>query len=256
MLTGVWGGGSGEPGAQAESLPMTRISRISRHKLAAVAALAALLGGGALAAVTALGEGTAKKPAIVRLAGRRMAARDLAAAAGYLGISEEQLRSALESGQSLAQVANSTAGKSAAGLIEALVAEKKRRLDAMAASLTKRVTAEVNRSGGPRRGLARAGRHPGILGRRSLALVAAGYLGLSPAQVRSELRAGRTLAQIADATSGKSAAGLMQALIQARREALDAAVASGVIAHAKADRLKATLPQRIAKAVNRQLRSR
>lgn len=235
---------------------MTRIGRTSRRKLAASAALAALLVGGALAAVTALGEGTARKPAIVRVGGRRVPIRDLAAAAGYLGVSEAQLRSDLQSGQSLAQVANATTGKSAAGLIDALVAEKKRRLAAMADSLTRRVTAEVNRTGGPRRGFAGAGHHPGIFGRRSLGLIAASYLGVPPAQVRSELRAGRTLAQIADATSGKSAAGLVQALILARREAVQGAVASGAIPQAKADELKSRLPQRMAKAVNRQLRGR
>jgi hypothetical protein len=235
---------------------MTRISRLSTRKLAAFGALAALLTGGAVAAVTALGEGTAKKPAIVRVGERRMSARDLAAAAGYLGIPEAQLRGDLLAGQSLAQVANATGGKSAAGLIEALVAEKKRRLAAVEALLTQRVTAEVNRSGAARRPSAFARRHPHVFGRRSLALIAAGYVGKPPAQVREELRRGETLAQIADATSGKSAAGLVQALIQARSEALDAAVASSALARAKADELKVRLPQRMAKAVNRQLRTR
>jgi hypothetical protein len=118
------------------------------------------------------------------------------------------------------------------------------------------VTAEVNRRGGPRHGLARERRRPAILGRRSLALVSASYLGVSPAQVRAELRAGRTLAEIADATRGRSAAGLIQALIQARRQALDAAVASGAITRAKADKLEASLAQRIPRAVNRRLQNR
>jgi hypothetical protein len=234
---------------------MTRIGRFSRRKLAAVAALAALLAGGTVAAVTALGEGTAKKPASMRVGGRRVPGRDLEAAARYLGISEARLRSELQSGQSLAQVANASSGKSAAGLIEALVAEKKRHIAAVAASLTKRVSAEVNRTGGPHR-IAGGARHARLFGRRSLGLIAASYLGVPAAQVRQELQAGRTLAQIADATSGKSAAGLVQALIQARREALAEAVASGALPQAKADKLKARLPQRIAKAVNRPLHGR
>ena len=36
----------------------------------------------------------------------------LATAAGYLGVSQQQLRSELSSGKSLAQIANSTSGKS------------------------------------------------------------------------------------------------------------------------------------------------
>jgi hypothetical protein len=45
---------------------------------------------------------------------------------------------------------------------------------------------------------------------------AAGYLGVTRAALRKELRSGRTLAQIADTTSGKSAAGLVEALVQVR----------------------------------------
>jgi hypothetical protein len=231
---------------------MTRIGRISRRKLAALAALAALLAGGTLAAVTALGEGTAKKPSTVRLGGRRVPVRDLAAATGYLGISEAQLRSEMQSGQSLAQVANATSGKSAAGLIEALVAEKRRHIAAVSASLAKRVTAEVNRSAGAHR-VALGARHARLFGRRSLGLIAASYLGVPALQIRQELQAGRTLAQIADATSGKSATGLVQALIQARRQALAAAVASGALQQGKADKLMARLPRRLARAVNRPL---
>src|SRR3954454_11854667 len=49
---------------------------------------------------------------------------DLAAAASYLGTTPADLLAQLASGKSLAQVANATSGKSAAGLIAALVAHE------------------------------------------------------------------------------------------------------------------------------------
>jgi hypothetical protein len=48
--------------------------------------------------------------------------------------------------------------------------------------------------------------------------VAASYLHITRAQLRKELRSGRTLAEIADATSGKSASGLISRLANARAE--------------------------------------
>lgn len=53
---------------------------------------------------------------------------DLDAAASYLGLSESQLRSQLQDGKSLAQVARDQ-GKSVDGLVDTLVAEAKERLD-------------------------------------------------------------------------------------------------------------------------------
>jgi hypothetical protein len=83
---------------------------------------------------------------------------DLAAAATYLGVSQSDLLTSLQSGKTLAQVAGATSGKSVAGLIDALVADQKAKLasavtagqftqaqaDQIAAGLTARVTAEVN----------------------------------------------------------------------------------------------------------------
>jgi predicted nuclease of restriction endonuclease-like RecB superfamily len=57
----------------------------------------------------------------------------LDAAASYLGITEEQLRTELEGGKTLAQVAQAQ-GKSVAGLVDALVADAKQHLDAAVAA--------------------------------------------------------------------------------------------------------------------------
>ena len=73
----------------------------------------------------------------------------LATAAGYLGLSPVQLRSELQSGKSLAHIADATSGKCKAGLIAALKAASKQRLAATAASCRDNA-AEVDRISGPR----------------------------------------------------------------------------------------------------------
>ena len=125
------------------------MNRSLKQKLAARAAVVVVLVGGAVAAVTATGQGPSYTPVAARGSAHRVVSADLAAAASYLGTSGTQLQSDLASSKTLAEVADATSGKSAAGLIAALVATKKQKLDLAAASLTKRVTAAVNRSGGP-----------------------------------------------------------------------------------------------------------
>ena len=66
-------------------------------------------------------------------------------------------------------------------------------------------------------------------GRAGVIAPAASYLGVSPAKLRSERRQGKSLAQIAASTRGKSVAGLKAALMAAAQRRLDAAVASGRI---------------------------
>lgn len=58
---------------------------------------------------------------------------DLDAAASYLGLTESQLRAQLQDGKSLAQVARDQ-GKSVDGLVDALVAAAKQRLDSAVAA--------------------------------------------------------------------------------------------------------------------------
>lgn len=70
----------------------------------------------------------AKGPGIGR--GVKVGGDPLAAAATYLGISEQDLRTKLQSGQTLAAVANATSGKDRAGLIAAIVADQTAKIDA------------------------------------------------------------------------------------------------------------------------------
>lgn len=65
---------------------------------------------------------------------------------------------------------------------------------------------------------------------------AATYLGLTEAELRTQLESGKTLAEIAKA-QGKSVDGLEKALTAATKTKLDAAVKSGTITQAQADEL-------------------
>jgi hypothetical protein len=78
---------------------------------------------------------------------------------------------------------------------------------------------------------------------------AATYLGLTRAQLRNELESGKTLAQVATA-HGKTADGLVQALLDAAKKKLDAAVAAGRLTQADADATLAGLKERITEFVN------
>jgi hypothetical protein len=57
--------------------------------------------------------------------------------------------------------------------------------------------------------------------------VASQYLGISQATLRSELQSGKSLAQIASATPGKSVEGLKAAIMAAAKARLDQTVSSG-----------------------------
>jgi hypothetical protein len=86
------------------------------------------------------------------------------------------------------------------------------------------------------------GQCPGMGHRRSRDLEdAASYLGIAPAALLTQLQAGKTLAQVADATSGKSAAGLVDALVADETTAIKAAVTAGTLTQAQADELLANL---------------
>lgn len=78
---------------------------------------------------------------------------------------------------------------------------------------------------------------------------AAAYLGLTEEQLRSELEDGKTLAQVAMA-HGKTADGLVQALVDAAKEKLDGAVTAGRLTRDEADSMLAGLKERITDFVN------
>jgi hypothetical protein len=177
----------------------------------AAASVAALAGGGT--AIAAKGHThTASRPLAVAF---HPGPPGLDAAATYLGTTVDALHTQLESGKTLAQIADATGGKSAGGLIAALVADAKATLGANAPSdLTQRITDRVN-------GL--HDRHgPGD--RTGGLDAAATYLGTTADALRTQLQSGKTLAQIANTTAGKSAAGLIDALVAEARTHITAEV--------------------------------
>jgi hypothetical protein len=237
------------------------VRRSLKQKVIAGAAVAALAAGGSIAAVSATGETSPRRHAGAHRHAHRAHVRDLAVAAAYLGISPAQLTSELGSGKTLAQIADATAGKSAAGLTEALIAVHKARLSTATAKLPQRVAAEVHRAGGPGSAMLRPARHR--LSRSAQLTVqysapaaagnlAARYLGVAPAQLKSQLSSGETLAQVADATAGKSKVGLIDTLVASRRGKLARAAAAGRLTQARHAKRLAGLDKRIGKLVQRQ----
>ena len=182
---------------------------------------------------------------------------ELRAAADYLGISESALGTDLASGKTLAQVADATSGKSAGGLIDALVAAEKAELaqavkdgrltqaqvDQITPSLVDRMTALANGKLPPR--------GPGMgHGPGDDLQAAAEYLGVSVTDLVTQLRSGKTLAQVAGATNGKSAAGLVDALVKHEQSELAQAVKDGKLTQAQADQISTNLTARITARVN------
>jgi DNA-binding CsgD family transcriptional regulator len=159
----------------------------------------------------------------------------LAGVAEYLGLSAAELKNELGSGKSLAEIATAH-GKSVDGLKQAVLDAAKKDLDREVAEGD--LTAEqeqtilsqlrnglddfVNGKDGLRIKIEAKGAGP------DLALggpfeTAADYLGLSVDQLTDELRAGKSLAEIASA-HGKSVSGLKQKLIDAATADIEKAV--------------------------------
>ncbi|MEA2216930.1 MAG: hypothetical protein QOK19_2491 [Solirubrobacteraceae bacterium] len=187
-------------------------------------ALAALLAGGTAVALGATGAAshTRHGHANGRIArGPSRHAGLLATASSYLGVPTTQMRSELASGKTLGQLAAATPGKSEAGLVAAILTAAKLRLHSASATLPARVESLVR--GRPGRNA--AARH----GRVKLRAVTLSYLGIARKALLKQLHSGMTPAQVADATPGKSAAGLRAALLAAAKQQLDGKVAARVL---------------------------
>jgi hypothetical protein len=180
-----------------------------------------------------------------------------AAAATYLGLTQDQLESQLDSGKSLAQIAQAQ-NKSVAGLKQAMLDATKKDLDAavkagkltqsqadsMLSDFSTRLDDVIQRpGGGPHFG--RSGFHgPGAVVHGSTLTAAATYLGLTPAQLDAQLDSGKTLAQVAQAQN-KSVAGLKQAMLDAAKKDLDAAVKAGKLTQGQESSILSELPARL-----------
>jgi hypothetical protein len=157
----------------------------------------------------------------------------LSAAATYIGVTTDVLRTELGTDKSLADVAVAH-GKTRDGLIQALVT----------ASQTS-ITTLVDQKGiGAQRGPG----DRGVIGDQFS--VAATYLGTTPDDLRTKTQAGQTLAQIAAATSGKSRDGLVAALTTDAKTKIAAAQTAGTITADQATQLTNDLADKITRFVD------
>lgn len=159
----------------------------------------------------------------------------LNAAVTYLGLDRATIVADLKAGQSLAQIATAQQ-KSADGLVAALLAPAKLRLDAAVAAgrltsaretailsrLQTILTTVVNRTATPTHSQ-RVHVHPELILHATTS-----YLGLDLRTIVADLRQGKTLADIAVA-QGKTANGLVSAVVASVKAKLDAQVAAGRI---------------------------
>lgn len=233
-----------------------------KQRIALGAAVVALATGGTIAAVAASGRdatraarhGHGPQGHGLGVAARRPAGGDeaVSAAARYLGTSAPELRRRLLAGETLAQAARER-GKPASGLVDAIVAERTAWLTKAAASgriapaaerkllatLRRRVEARVNQRV-----------RPGRL------QVAASYLGISRKELVEQRRAGKSLAEIAQSRPGKSAGGLIDAIVAVGREHLQVGAATRHLPQRTVTRLLAELERRVRAVVYRHARTR
>ncbi|MDQ6695825.1 MAG: hypothetical protein M3Z46_00010 [Actinomycetota bacterium] len=208
-----------------------------------------------------------------------------AAVAKAIGISESDLTTALRSGKTIAQVAQAH-GVTTQKVIDALVADGKTKIaaavksgkltqaqaDKVQAGLTKRITELVNGTfrgrrehsgfggpgfGGPAFGGPGFG-EPGFGGPgrggmghehgRPTAAVAKA-IGISESDLTTALRSGKTIAQVAQA-HGVTTQKVIDALVADGKTKIAAAVKSGKLTQAQADKIEAGLTQQVTKLVN------
>jgi polyhydroxyalkanoate synthesis regulator phasin len=180
-------------------------------------------------------------------------------AAEYLGMTEAALREALEDGKTLAQVARDR-NKPVDGLIDALVAEKRERInDAVEdGDLTRAQADEILGDLRSRVADTVSGRFPRFHGKPRLDFhfsglaAAAEYLGVSESALREQLEDGKTLAQVAR-DRNKPVDGLVDAIVAQRKERIDEAVEDGDLTRAQGNEILEDLRSRTTDLVNGRL---
>ncbi len=206
------------------------------------------------------GIATAAKTDAVPTAGSGGGPPGAAAIATYLGLTSDQLRADLQSGETLAQIATAQ-GKTVSGLEAAIVVDATTNLDAavtagkltaaqeatMLADLKAHVDDMVN-STGPPAGM-KGGPGPGGPGGGPASQAVATYLGITVSALQSDLKGGQTLAQVATA-QGKTVAGLEAAILADAKSHLDAAVTAGKLTAAQETTMLAGLSSHVADIVN------
>jgi urease accessory protein UreF len=207
----------------------TRGGKLRKRAAIGVVGLAALGGSGAAVAAS---QGSSAAPA----AQTQAIAAD---AAGQLGVTTAQLTAAIKQAmtdQIEAQVTAGTLTKAQAAEMEARLAKADAPLFALDGG---------HASGPGKHGAGRGG--PG--GGNVSFDAAATYIGITTAELRTQLSSGKTLAAIATA-NGKTADGLKTALTAAATNDLDAAVTAGNLTQAQEAKILADLTTRLDHEIN------
>jgi hypothetical protein len=205
----------------------THAGTLRRRAAIGAVGLAALAGGGAAIA--------ASKDSTTPAAQTSAIAED---AAGQLGVTPAALTAAIKKAmvdQIEAQVTAGTITKAQATQMEARLAKADAPLFAL--------------GGGPGKDGPGGRGHGGPGGGRISFDAAATYIGVTTAELRTQLESGKSLATIATG-NGKTADGLKSALTAAAKKDLDAAVTAGRLTQAQEDKLLAALPARLDDEIN------
>ncbi len=168
-------------------------------------------------------------------------------AARYLGLPPAEIRRRMRAGESLGAIAAQTAGRSRAGLLEAAYRARTARIE------RRHLAPPLERAAlrAARRMLTvQLDRPPSSTG---VARIAARYLGVGEAKLARELAGGRTLATIADATPARSSRGLVEAIVLARHETIERALAAHTITAAEARRESSNVRARAERQISRSL---
>jgi hypothetical protein len=185
-------------------------------------------------------------PAIDADAGHRPFGEHLAVAADLLGMSEDELATALEGGSTIASLATDR-GVDPQSIIDAIVADSQ---DELAARVTAFVNGDVpdHGPGGP----GGPGHHggPGFGGEGLDA--AATALGITDDDLRTQIEGGATIASIAE-TAGIDVQTVIDAMVADATTRIDEAEAAGRIDAARATEIRDGLTDRITALVNGEL---
>ncbi len=169
---------------------------------------------------------------------------ELSIVAGYLGISRGDLRRRLR-GSTLAEIARTTPGRSVAGVEGAVLAAHEQQWRSAGLSASERAARAKRLRARFGEDLVRPRHSVGDLA------YAAAYLGISEAAVRAKLLDGRTLAQLAKATPGRSRAGLTAAILAPRKQQLEEGMNAGRITPEQEKAAIAQLERRVPREVDR-----
>ena len=193
-------------------------SRLKPKVIAGTVAGLAVAGGGAAYAATQLGSPQQENQAVLNDAAKQLGVQPSALSAALKKALENRVDEAVAAGR----------------LTKAQGNELKQRIE----------SGDVPLFGGPGRGFGH--HHAGPFGGLDAAV---SYLGLTDAQLRTQLESGKSLADVAKA-QGKTVDGLVQALVNSAKKRIDAAVTAGRLTQTQADSILADLKSRVTDFVN------